>query len=119
MKKKYDYLIVGSGLFGSVFAYEATKKGKKCLVIDKRNHTGGNEYCENMEGINVHKYGSHIFHTNDEKIWNFVNQFVDFHPFILSPIANYKGRLYNLPFNIDTTSADPSFTFILPLIQYK
>ncbi len=102
MKKKYDYLIVGSGLFGSVFAYEATKKGKKCLVIDKRNHTGGNVYCENMEGINVHKYGSHIFHTNDEKIWNFVNQFVDFHPFILSPIANYKGRLYNLPFNMNT-----------------
>ncbi|KFC18711.1 UDP-galactopyranose mutase [Chryseobacterium sp. FH1] len=99
---KYDYLIVGSGLFGSVFAHEAKKKGKKCLVIDKRDHVGGNVYCENIEGINVHKYGSHIFHTNDKGIWDYVNQFVSFHPFILSPIANYKGDLYNLPFNMNT-----------------
>lgn len=100
--KEYDFLIVGSGLFGAVFAHEATKKGKKCLVIDKRHHLGGNIYCEEIEGINVHKYGPHIFHTNDEGIWNYVNQFVSFHRFTYSPLANYKGKYYNLPFNMST-----------------
>ncbi|WP_312133357.1 UDP-galactopyranose mutase [Empedobacter sp.] len=100
--KKYDYLIVGSGLFGAVFAHEATKKGKKCLVIDKRNHTGGNIYCENIEGINVHKYGAHIFHTNDKGIWDYLNQFVEFNRYTNSPVANYNGKLYNLPFNMNT-----------------
>lgn len=100
--EKYDYLIVGSGLFGAVFAHEATKKGKKCLVIDKRNHTGGNIYCENIEGINVHKYGAHIFHTNDKGIWDYVNQFVEFNRYTNSPVANYNGKLYNLPFNMNT-----------------
>ena len=100
--KKYDYLIVGSGLFGSVFAHEATKRGKKCLVIEKRNHLGGNVYCDNIEGINVHKYGAHIFHTNDKKIWDYVNSFVEFNRYTNSPIANYKGELYNLPFNMNT-----------------
>jgi UDP-galactopyranose mutase len=99
---KYDYLIVGSGLFGSVFAHEAKKRNKKCLVIDKRNHLGGNVFNENVEGINVHKYGAHIFHTNDEEIWKFVNQFVDFNNYINSPIAYYKGKIYNLPFNMNT-----------------
>ncbi len=98
----YDYLIVGAGLFGSVFAHEATKMGKKCLVIDKRKHIGGNIYCENIEGINVHKYGPHIFHTNDERIWKYVNQHADFNRFTYSPIANYQGNLYNLPFNMNT-----------------
>jgi UDP-galactopyranose mutase len=98
----YDYLIVGAGLFGAVFAYEATKRGKRCLVIDKRNHIGGNVYTENIEGINVHKYGAHIFHTNDKKIWDYVNQFVEFNRFTNSPIANYKGEIYNLPFNMNT-----------------
>lgn len=98
----YDYLIVGSGLFGSVFAHEATKRGKKCLVIDKREHLGGNIYCENIEEINVHKYGAHIFHTNDEGIWNYVNQFVQFNQYINSPVAMAKGKLYNLPFNMNT-----------------
>lgn len=102
MKKKYDYLLVGAGLFGAVFAHEMTKKGKKCLVIDKRNHLGGNVYCENVEGINVHKYGAHIFHTNDKKIWNYVNSFVEFNRYTNSPLANYKGELYNLPFNMNT-----------------
>lgn len=100
--KEYDYLIVGSGLFGSVFAHEATKKGKKCLVIDKRNHIGGNVYCEEKEGINIHKYGAHIFHTNDKAIWDYVNSFVEFNRFTNSPMANYKGELYNLPFNMNT-----------------
>lgn len=100
--EKYDYLIVGSGLFGCVFAYEAKKRGKKCLVIEKRSHLGGNIYNEKIEGINVHKYGAHIFHTNDEGIWNFVNKFTTFNKFINSPIANYKGELYNLPFNMNT-----------------
>lgn len=100
--KKYDYIIVGAGLFGSVFAHEATKKGKKCLVIDKRNHLGGNIYCEEKEGINLHKYGAHIFHTNDKKIWDYVNSFVAFNRFTNSPMANYKGELYNLPFNMNT-----------------
>jgi UDP-galactopyranose mutase len=99
---KYDYLIVGSGLFGSVFAHEANKRGKKCLIIDKRTHIGGNIYCEEKEGINVHKYGAHIFHTNDKTIWDYVNSFVDFNRFTNSPMANYKGKLYNLPFNMNT-----------------
>lgn len=101
---KYDYLIVGAGLFGAVFAHEATKRGKKCLVIDKRNHIGGNIYTENIEGINVHKYGAHIFHTSNKKIWNYVNQFADFNNYINSPIAKYKNELYNLPFNMNTFS---------------
>lgn len=99
---KYDYLIVGAGLFGSVFAHEATKRGKKCLVLDKRNHTGGNVYCENIGGINVHKYGAHIFHTNDKAIWDYVNQFAEFNNYINSPIAFAKGKFYNLPFNMNT-----------------
>jgi len=98
----YDYLIVGAGLFGAVFAYEATKRGKRCLVIDKRDHIGGNVYTENIAGINVHKYGAHIFHTNDRKIWDYVNQFAEFNRFTNSPIANYKGEIYNLPFNMNT-----------------
>ncbi|ENH96077.1 UDP-galactopyranose mutase [Gracilibacillus halophilus YIM-C55.5] len=98
----YDYLIVGAGLFGSVFAYEATKRGKKCLVIDKRNHIGGNIYTEEMDGIQVHKYGAHIFHTNNQDIWNYVNQFVTFNRYTNSPVANYKGEIYNLPFNMNT-----------------
>lgn len=85
---KYDYLIVGSGLFGSIFAYEATKKGKKCLVIDKRIHIGGNIYCENKDDINIHKYGAHIFHTNNKEVWDYVNQFVEFNNYINSPVAN-------------------------------
>ena len=102
MEKKYDYLIVGSGLFGAVFANEAKKNGKKCLIIDKRNHIGGNIYTENIEGINVHKYGAHIFHTSNKKIWDYVNSFVEFNRFNNSPVANYKGDLYNLPFNMNT-----------------
>ncbi|WP_348825263.1 UDP-galactopyranose mutase [Flavobacterium aestuarii] len=102
LNKKYDILIVGSGLFGAVFAHEATKSGKKCLVIDKRKHQGGNVYCEEIEGINVHKYGAHIFHTNDKKIWDYVNQFTPFNNYINSPIAISKGKLYNLPFNMNT-----------------
>ncbi|KYN77499.1 UDP-galactopyranose mutase [Clostridium sporogenes] len=98
----YDYLIVGAGLFGSIFAYEATKRGKKCLVIDKRNHVGGNIYCDNIEKINVHKYGAHIFHTSSKEVWNYINQFAAFNRFTNSPIANYKGELYNLPFNMNT-----------------
>lgn len=101
---KFDYLIVGAGLFGSVFAYEATPRGKKCLVIDKRNHIAGNIYTENIEGINVHKYGAHIFHTSDKAIWEYVNRFADFNNFINSPIASYKDELYNLPFNMNTFS---------------
>lgn len=100
--KKYDYLIVGAGLFGATFAYEANKKGKKCLVIDKRAHIGGNIYCKNIEGINVHQYGAHIFHTSNKKIWNYVNSFVEFNRYTNSPIANYKGEIYNLPFNMNT-----------------
>lgn len=102
IKNKYDYLIVGAGLFGATFAYEAKKRGKKCLVIDRRDHMGGNIYTENVEGINVHKYGAHIFHTSNLKIWEYVNQFVEFNRFINSPIANYKGEIYNLPFNMNT-----------------
>lgn len=100
--KEYDYLIVGAGLFGSIFAYEANKRGKKCLVIDKRNHVGGNVYCENIEGINVHKYGAHIFHTSNKNVWDYVNKFVEFNRYTNSPVANYKGELYNLPFNMNT-----------------
>lgn len=100
--KKYDYLIVGSGLFGSIFAHEATKRGKTCLVIERRSHLGGNIYCENRDGINIHRYGGHIFHTSDKKIWNYINQFAEFNNYINSPIANYKGELYNLPFNMNT-----------------
>ena len=99
---QYDYLIVGSGLFGAVYAHEAKKKGKKCLVIDKRNHQGGNVYCEQVEGINVHKYGAHIFHTNDKEIWDYVNQFVEFNRYTNSPVAFYKDEVYNLPFNMNT-----------------
>lgn len=99
---KYDYLIVGAGIFGSVFAHEAKKRNKTCLVIDKRNHTGGNIYCENINGINVHKYGAHIFHTNDKEIWEYVNQFAEFNNYINSPLAFAKGKFYNLPFNMNT-----------------
>ena len=99
---KYDYLIVGSGLFGSIFAYEMNKIGKKCLVIEKRPHIGGNVYTEEIENINVHKYGAHIFHTNNRDIWNYINQFADFNRYTNSPVANYKGELYNLPFNMNT-----------------
>jgi len=100
--KEYDYLIVGAGLYGAVFAHQARKHGKKCLVIDRRSHTGGNTFCRNEDGINVHVYGAHIFHTNDKPIWDFVNSFVPFNNYINSPIANYKGRLFNLPFNMNT-----------------
>ena len=102
--KKYDYLIVGAGLFGAVFAHEMTKEGKKCLVIDKRNHIAGNIYCENVEGINVHKYGAHIFHTSDKVVWEYINQFAEFNNYINSPVARYKDELYNLPFNMNTFS---------------
>lgn len=102
--QKYDYLIIGAGLFGAVCAYELSKKGNKCLVIDRRNHTGGNLYCEPVEGINVHKYGAHIFHTNNKKIWEYVNQFAEFNNYINSPVAIYKDELYNLPFNMNTFS---------------
>ena len=98
----YDYLIVGSGLFGSIIAYEMTKKGKKCLVIEKRDHIGGNVYTEKTENINVHKYGAHIFHTNNRQVWNYINQFADFNRYTNSPVANYRGELYNLPFNMNT-----------------
>lgn len=99
---KYNYLIVGSGLYGATFAYLAKKQGKKCLVIDKRHHLGGNIYCEKIEGINVHKYGAHIFHTSNKKVWDFVNSIVEFNRYTNSPVANYKGELYNLPFNMNT-----------------
>jgi UDP-galactopyranose mutase len=100
--KEYDYLIVGAGLFGSTFAYMARKAGKRCLVIDKRPHTGGNIYCEDEDGIHVHKYGAHIFHTKNREVWQFVNSLAEFNRYTNSPIANYKGRLYNLPFNMNT-----------------
>lgn len=99
---KYDYLIVGSGLFGATFAYRAKQMGKKCLVIDKRSHLGGNVYCENIEGINVHKYGAHIFHTSNKEVWDFANSIVEFNRYTNCPVANYKGELYNLPFNMNT-----------------
>ncbi|WP_413309842.1 UDP-galactopyranose mutase [Bacillus sp. 1P10SD] len=98
----YDYLIVGAGLYGATFAYEAKKRGKKCLIIDRREHLGGNIYCENIEGINVHKYGAHIFHTDNKEIWDYVNQFTKFNRYTNSPIANYYGEIYNLPFNMNT-----------------
>ena len=101
-RKIYDYLIVGSGLFGATFAYRAKQKGKKCLVIDKRLNLGGNIYCENIEGINVHKYGAHIFHTSNKQVWEFVNSIVEFNRYTNSPIANYRGKQYNLPFNMNT-----------------
>lgn len=100
--QRYDYLIVGSGLFGATFAHLAHKQGKTCLVIDKRPHLGGNIYCENIEGINVHKYGAHIFHTSNKEVWDFVNAIVEFNRYTNSPVANYKGKLYNLPFNMNT-----------------
>ena len=100
--KEYDYLIVGSGLFGATFAYKAKQVGKRCIVIDKRLHKGGNIYCENVGGINVHKYGAHIFHTSSKEVWDFVNSIVEFNRYTNSPIANYKGKLYNLPFNMNT-----------------
>ena len=100
--KKYDFLIVGSGLFGTTFAYRAKQMGKKCLLIDKRPHLGGNVYCENIEGINVHKYGAHIFHTSNKAVWDFVNSIVEFNRYTNCPVANYKGELYNLPFNMNT-----------------
>jgi UDP-galactopyranose mutase len=102
--KTIEYLIVGSGLFGSVFAHEAAKRGKRCLVIDRRDHIGGNVYCENIKGINVHKYGAHIFHTSNKEIWDYVNQFAEFNNYINSPIAIYGDELYNLPFNMNTFS---------------
>nr|WP_297016992.1 UDP-galactopyranose mutase [Prevotella sp.] len=102
MTKEYDYLIVGSGLFGATFAYFAKKAGKKCLVIDKRSQLGGNVYCEEVEGIHVHKYGAHIFHTSNKEVWNFVNSIVEFNRYTNCPVANYKGKLYNLPFNMNT-----------------
>ena len=100
----YDYLIVGAGLFGAVFAHEMTEKGKKCLVIDRRNHIAGNAYTENIEGINVHKYGAHIFHTSNERVWAYVNRFARFNNYINAPVAVYKDELYNLPFNMNTFS---------------
>ena len=109
---KYDYLIVGSGLFGSIFAYEANKKGKKCLVIDKRSHIGGNIYTENIDGINVHKYGAHIFHTSNKEVWNYIQQFAEFNRYTNSPVARYKDELYNLPFNLNTFSR--MFNLITP-----
>ena len=102
MDKQYDYLIVGAGIYGATFACMAHRQGKRCLVIDKRNHLGGNIYCENIEGINVHKYGAHIFHTSNKKVWAFVNSIVEFNRYTNSPIANYKGKQYNLPFNMNT-----------------
>lgn len=99
---QYDYLIVGAGLYGCVFAHEATKKGKKCLVIDKRSHIGGNTYCEDHDGIHVHKYGAHIFHTNDKTVWDYVNSFVEFNRYTNSPLAYHQGKIYNLPFNMNT-----------------
>ncbi len=101
---QYDYLIVGSGLFGATFAYFAHKQGKRCLVIDKRPQLGGNVYCENIEGINVHKYGAHIFHTSNKQVWDFVNSIVPFNRYTNSPVANFHGKLYNLPFNMNTFS---------------
>lgn len=103
-RNHYDYLLVGAGLYSAVFAYHAMQHGKICLVLERRNHIGGNVYCENIEGINVHKYGAHIFHTNNKKVWEFVNSFVEFNRYTNSPIANYKGEIYNMPFNMNTFS---------------
>lgn len=104
LMKKYDYLIVGAGLYGAVMAYELGKKGKDCLVIDRRDHIAGNIYCEDVEGIHVHKYGAHIFHTSDKRVWEYINQFAEFNNYINSPVAVYKDELYNLPFNMNTFS---------------
>lgn len=104
MKMKYNYLIVGAGLYGAVMAYELNRRGKKCLVIDKRDHIAGNIYCEDIEGIHVHKYGAHIFHTSNKEVWDYVNQFAEFNNYVNSPIAVYKDELYNLPFNMNTFS---------------
>ena len=101
---KYDYIIAGSGLFGSVFAHEAKKAGKKCLVVERPSHIGGNIYCEQKDGINIHKYGAHIFHTSNKKVWDYINQFAEFNNYINSPVANYKSEIYNLPFNMNTFS---------------
>lgn len=102
MNNKFDYLVIGSGLFGSVFVHQTKQAGKKCLVIEKRPHLGGNVCCESIEGVNVHKYGAHIFHTSNKEVWGFVNQFVEFNRYTNCPVANYNGRLYNLPFNMNT-----------------
>lgn len=102
MSSKFDFLIVGAGLYGAVFAHEAKKRGKKCLIIDKRNHIAGNVYTDKIEGINVHKYGAHIFHTNNKEVWDYVNNFAEFNRYTNSPIANYNGEIYNLPFNMNT-----------------
>lgn len=102
--EKYDYLIVGAGLFGAVFAHEATAAGKKCLVLERRGHIGGNCYTEEIEGIQVHKYGAHIFHTSDKYVWDFINRFAEFNNYVNSPIASYKGEIYNMPFNMNTFS---------------
>src|SRR5574344_1084515 len=102
MRKEYDYLLVGAGLFNAVFAQQAKLRGKRCLVIDKRPHLGGNVYCENIDGITVHKYGPHIFHTSNKKVWDYVNSFVSFNRFTLNTLAYYKGRIFNLPFNMHT-----------------
>lgn len=102
MKKAYDFLIVGAGLYGAVFAQQAKESGQKCLVIDKRDHIAGNIYSEKVEGIDVHRYGAHIFHTNDKKVWSYVNQFTEFNRYTNSPVANYRGEIYNLPFNMNT-----------------
>ena len=102
--KKYDYVLVGSGLYSGVFAYLARQKGKRCLVVEKRDHIGGNIYCQDMEGIHVHKYGAHIFHTSNKKVWEFVNSLAEFNRYTNSPVANYKGEMYNMPFNMNTFS---------------
>lgn len=102
MQTQYDYLIVGSGLYGAIFAHEMKKRGRSVVVLERRNHIGGNIYCETKDGIPIHRYGAHIFHTSDEKVWTYVNQFVTFNHFINSPVANYKGTIYNLPFNMNT-----------------
>lgn len=102
---KYDYLIVGSGLFGAVFAHEMAKRGKTCLVLEKRSAVGGNIRCEERDGIHVHVYGAHIFHTNNKEVWRYVNQFADFNQYVNAPVANFRGELYNLPFNMNTFHA--------------
>ena len=102
--KKYDYVLVGAGLYSGVFAYLAGKQGKKCLVVERRNHLGGNVYCEDIEGIHVHKYGAHIFHTSNRKVWDFVNGLAEFNRYTNSPMANFKGQMYNMPFNMNTFS---------------
>ena len=104
MKKQFDYLVVGAGPFGAVFAHEAHKRGKSVLVIDRRNHIAGNLYCESKDDINIHVYGAHIFHTSLKHVWDYVNQFAEFNHYVNSPVANYKGEMYNLPFNMNTFS---------------